>query len=436
MEKSSTEGMKLMSADGHIFSHDEIMKMLNEIPTSHHVFKKNYYYKNRDGLYYKYDDITKNGYSLINNKWVYSESITDSLKDHVDGVVHELERDYYFPDTYEIDSDREKNLCRSGLLGLAVGDALGVPFEFKTREQMKQNPFTDMVEYGTHHMPIGTWSDDTSMNLATMDSMIQKGSIDYDDIMKRFVLWLNQASYTATNQVFDVGNTVFASLEEYSLGKDPIHCGRGASYNNGNGSLMRMFPVAYYLWKNHLDEDQATKLVNEVSSLTHSHPISQLGCKIYCDYLGYLLDGEDRYYAYYLVQQKDYGKYYPKEALDAYHRILDGTIINEPQREISASGYVVHSLEASIWASFNSNNYQEAVTLAINLGEDTDTVGAITGSIAGVMYGVENIPQKWYSQLKKVEYIESICDNYSKMVDQEHQYVSPKTSDDFKRPVK
>lgn len=422
MNHNDTEGMKLMSADGHVFNHEEIMRMLNEPTVSHHVVKKNYYYKTRDGSnYYKYDDIQKRGYSLVNEKWVYSQIVTKYLRDHVDGLVSELERDYYFPDTYEVDTEREKKLCEAGLLGFVVGDALGVPFEFKTREQMRQTPFTDMTEYGTHHMPMGTWSDDTSMTLATMDSMIQNDSFDYDDIMKRFTMWLKRGDYTATDKVFDVGNTVLAALDEYSVGKDPVHCGRGYNYNNGNGSLMRMFPVAYYIWKNHLDEAEATKLVNDVSCLTHSHPISQLGCKIYCDYLGYLLDGEDRYYAYYLLQQNDYSQYYPQEAVDAYHRILDGSIIVEPQREISGSGYVVDSLEAAIWASFNSENYQEAVTKAINLGDDTDTVGAITGSMAGVMYGVENIPEKWIQAIKKVDAIRNLSDQFV-----DHSEIHPK----------
>ena len=425
---SDTEGMKLMSADGHVFTHDEIMRMLNDDSTvSHHVVKKNYYYKNRDGQYFKYDDITKKGYALIDQKWVYSKYISQLLRDHKDGLANELERDYYFPDTYDIDVERDRRMGMSGFLGFVVGDALGVPFEFKTRVQMEQQPFADMIEYGTHHMPMGTWSDDTSMTVATMDSIVQNQTIDYNDMMTRFMMWLKRGDYTATDRVFDVGNTVLAALDEYSIGKPPIQCGRRGEHSNGNGSLMRMFPVAYYIWQNHLEEAEATKLVNEVSSLTHAHPISQLGCKIYCDYLGHIMDGEDKYYAYYLIQQNDYSQYYPPEAVAAYQRILDGSIITEPKSRISGSGYVVDSLEASIWASFNSNSYQEAVTKAINLGDDTDTVAAITGSIAGTMYGVDNIPKEWLRQIKKVDSLVNLCEEFTNQANKQMEVVRTNT---------
>ena len=111
---------------------------------------------------------------------------------------------------------------------------------------------------------------------------------------------------------------------------------------------------------------EETKLINELSSITHAHPISQLGCRIYCDYLSYLMDGADKYYAYYMIQQNNYEKYYPKEVVDKYQRILDGSIIVQSASRISGSGYIVDTLEASIWASFNSESYEEALKAAID----------------------------------------------------------------------
>ena len=273
-----------------------------------------------------------------------------------------------------------------------------------------------MIEYGTHRQPMGTWSDDTSMTIATIDSIAETGEINVSDIMNRFLRWYNKADYTAGNLVFDIGMTTQMSLEKYSMGKNPIECGQKREYSNGNGSLMRMLPIAYYIWSNAIEDDEATKLINELSSITHAHPISQLGCKIYCDYLSYLMDGADIYYAYYMIQQNDYEKYYPKEVVEKYQRILDGSIIVQSASNISGSGYIVDTLEASIWASFNSENYEGALKNAINLGDDTDTVGAITGSIAGIMYGYNDIPEKWVSAIKKIDYIMDLCKSFTKRI--------------------
>ena len=132
-----------------------------------------------------------------------------------------------------------------GVLGLCVGDALGVPVEFESRESLRSNPVTDMRGYGTYNQPAGTWSDDTSMTICLMDSL--SGGLDYFDIMTKFKSWINGAECTAHGEVFDVGNTTRKAIDRFTNGMDALKCGGGSEKDNGNGSLMRILPLVFYL---------------------------------------------------------------------------------------------------------------------------------------------------------------------------------------------
>lgn len=300
----------------------------------------------------------------------------------------------------------------NGILGFAVGDALGVPIEFTARR--KENKLREMVGYGSHKVPEGTWSDDTSMTIATMDSITEKGEIDYSDIMDKFLSWYNHASYTATDRLFDIGITTRNALAAYNMGKNPLLCGENHIRSNGNGSLMRILPVIYYCYYKEMDREEMRIKIDETSSLTHAHPISLLGCQIYADYIIDLLNGKSKEEAYLNLSSNNYQNHYPKEAIDAYQRIFSKTLPNLEEDSIKSSGYIVSTLEASIWSTLKNNDYESAVVTAVNLGEDTDTVGAITGSINGILYGKENIPERWLSKLKKKDYLESLSQEFSK----------------------
>ncbi|MBQ4030604.1 MAG: ADP-ribosylglycohydrolase family protein [Bacilli bacterium] len=303
----------------------------------------------------------------------------------------------------------ENTKVKDGMFGLAIADAVGVPAEFKSREELKINPITKMIGYGTHNQPEGTWSDDSSMAIATMDSINETGTIDYDDIMHKFFDWANNSKYTATGVFFDIGITTSNAIRSYTMGIDPIQCGEKSVRSNGNGSLMRILPVVLYCYYNNIPYEQEVELINNVSSLTHAHEISKLGCKIYADYMREILNGNNPEIAYENLKDYDYSKYYSQESIQYYKRLFDGSLKKAPEEEIRSSGFVVDTLEASIWCNLKSNNYEEAVLKAVNLGEDTDTVGAVTGSIAGVYYGYENIPEYWREHLKSKEYLDSLC---------------------------
>lgn len=306
---------------------------------------------------------------------------------------------------------------KDGMFGLAIADAVGVPAEFKSRDILKKRPITDMVGYGTHSQPPGTWSDDSSMAIATMDSINEWGTIDYDDIMKKFAEWVDESKYTATGDFFDIGITTSNAISRYKRGVAPTDCGDKGVNSNGNGSLMRILPVVLYSYYNDLSNVEEIELINSVSSLTHAHSISCLGCKIFSDLIKKILDGKNVDEAYHSLNYDDYAGYYDKPALDYYKRVFDGSLATESESRIRSSGFVVDTLEASIWANLTSNNYEEAVLKAVNLGNDTDTVGAVTGAIAGIAYGYDNIPKKWRKNLNSKEFLESVCNSFEKQLD-------------------
>ena len=303
-----------------------------------------------------------------------------------------------------------------GVIGHAIGDAMGVPVEFCIREKLLAHPVTKMIGYGSHDVPAGTWSDDTSMEIATMDSMInQGGKINCEDIMMNFYYWLKEAKYTPYGEVFDAGRTCIKSIINFSKGYDILECGQKDEYSNGNGSLMRILPIAYYCYYNDLKDVETFEIVKNVSSLTHAHEISILGCYIYVNYVINLLKGKDKVESYNLIKSIDYSMFI-EESLEAYKRILKGNIKEYSLDKIKSTGYVVDTLEAAFWVLFNANNFKETIIGAINLGNDTDTIAAIAGSMAGIIYGYDSFPQEWLEKLAKRDYIEDLCEKLEKVL--------------------
>ncbi|MFG6384078.1 MAG: ADP-ribosylglycohydrolase family protein [Lachnospiraceae bacterium] len=302
-----------------------------------------------------------------------------------------------------------------GIIGLAIGDALGVPVEFKTRMEIAKNPVVAMRAYGTHNQPMGTWSDDTSLTLALLDSLASKGKIDYKDIMDRFSDWLLYSEYTANGDVFDVGNSTRAAIINYGQGRNPLECGGTSKYENGNGSLMRILPIAYYLSKNGNGTlESQMQIVHNISSLTHRHPISLIGCGIYINVaMKLLLDGKPLYqsveqgikeaYEYYKIKMSKY--------INAYHRLENLELfLCLSDSDIQSSGYVVDTLEAALWCLLKTDSYKTCVLKAVNLGDDADTVGAVAGGLAGIYYGIDNIPRDWIEVIAKREYIKKLSE--------------------------
>lgn len=338
----------------------------------------------------------------------------------------------------------KNEIITSSILGFMVGDALGVPVEFKTRKMMKNKPVTKMEEYGTYYQPKGTWSDDSSMILAEIDVIINDLENHKFNLLKKmmdaFVEWKEKGKYTPFNQVFDIGNLTKRAIDHYEMKlKDYpkinndediiklISCGYDHIYANGNGSLMRILPISFYCYYL-MNEEESTDFIFLVSSLTHAHIYSKMSCLIYSKYISFLLQGYDKKNAYIKLQEW-YSSKYNELNMEVFDRIMKNNIEKFSENEIKSSGYVIDSLEAVFWSILNTNNYKEAVLKAVNLGDDTDTIGALTGGIAGIIYGLDEIPKEWLDSLQKKDEISIFIDKFSKKIEEERVKYS-RTCDD------
>ncbi len=312
-----------------------------------------------------------------------------------------------------------RDAIASGIFGMAVADAVGVPAEFKNRVILRRKPVTDMVGGGAHNQEAGTWSDDTSMALCLTFSIAEMGGIDADDIMKRFCDWQKNGAYSPHGKCFDIGMTVAKALGRYAQGVPAQECGGAQVQDNGNGSLMRILPLAYFLVARYgLDlcaNEEAMRRIDLVSSLTHRHPVSRVACGIYIHIAVRLLLGDaisdavqrgvDTAYHWY----SSHDGY--EDGLSCWERIRDAAAFKTlPEDEIRSSGYVVDTLEAALWCLLNTENYRDCVLKAVNLGSDTDTVAAVVGGLAGIHYGLSDIPSDWLDGLKGKKLLNESCD--------------------------
>lgn len=287
-----------------------------------------------------------------------------------------------------IKSDTESRL-KGGLWGAITADALGVPVEFSDRNSRKKDPVKEMRAYGTYHQPFGTWSDDTSMLMCLVESISEGFSLE--KLSEKFVAFAENGHMTPYGVVFDIGNAVSRAITNIKAGINPIECGGISEYDNGNGSLMRILPLAFYLKDSSATE--LIKTVTDVSAITHRHPISVLACIFYVKMAIELFNGKDKSTAYksaaeFVITELS-TEYQP--TFKVFERILNGKIDSEKEKNINSSGYVVDSLEAAVWCFLNTKSYSECVFSAINLGGDTDTIACIAGGLAGIYYGLESI---------------------------------------------
>lgn len=313
----------------------------------------------------------------------------------------------------------------SGMMGLVVGDALGVPVEFLSREQIKNRnigeflePVVGMEYNGTYKMPIGTWSDDSSMALATLASIIDNDGLVPEHMMENFIEWESNGKFTPFGNVFDIGITCHRAIENYKKNADILTCGMSDEYSNGNGSLMRVLPVCLYYYdkQRETSEDITNDIIEGIgliSGLTHSHIRSKIACGLYYFMCKSILESRENSKLESILQKgiDDGIEFYKQKLVKNNEMAHYGRIVNLTEFkklfecEIKSSGYVVDSLEAAIWCLLNTNSYKECLLKAVNLGMDTDTVAAIAGGLAGLYYGYDNIPAEWIEVIQKRDWL-------------------------------
>ncbi|WP_017659141.1 ADP-ribosylglycohydrolase family protein [Baaleninema simplex] len=311
----------------------------------------------------------------------------------------------------------EKSAVLAGLMGVCVADALGVPVEFATRAERIDDPVTDMRGYGTYNQPPGTWSDDSSLTFCLADALCDGFSLDA--IAEKFRQWFTAEIWTPHGEVFDIGGTTTRAIGRLMRGTPPTESGETGERSNGNGSLMRILPMAYYVdaWNTQTLLDR----VHQVSAITHAHPRSQMACGLYISIASEILAGDDPKTAYQKGLQKVESHYQQppfQEERSHFDRIWND-IAQLSADDIASNGYVVHSLEAALWCFLTTDSYADAVLKAVNLGNDTDTIAAITGGLAGLAYGFDAIPRAWVDRLARKQDIIDLAKRLERAIEKD-----------------
>ncbi len=276
-----------------------------------------------------------------------------------------------------IHANGQMRTLRDAVYGLAVGDALGLPVQFEDRDSYH---IDGMVGHGTFDLPAGSWSDDTSLTLATCDSIRRNdGKINLESIYRQFRQWLFLGKYTPCGYAYDIGGTCMAAISDGKGQTDEWSC--------GNGSLMQIIPLAFV--ENITDQE-----IRDVSAITHANPRCMEGCVYYVRIAQGLLEGRDLCE---LIEEivpagSEYFMLREIECLD--------------RDEIKSSGYIIDTFEAAVWCLLTTSSYRECLLKAVNLGHDTDTVGTVAGGLAGIIYGYDAIPVEWIDALQAKEKIE------------------------------
>ena len=310
--------------------------------------------------------------------------------------------------------DKQENLeslrtmISAVIYGLVVGYALGVPVEFEKRDTYS---IIDMVGYGTYNQPPGTWSDDTSLTLALMEHLGEKS--DLSILIDKFVSY-RDGYLTPFGYCFDIGIATNEAIERYLSGISPEVCGGKDERSNGNGALMRISPLVFLLLKNFNLINQF-KVIKKYTTVTHGHPRSIVASIIYFfllkdmlfnDSLPEVLDSVQIKLEEIFSQNSEYWEEYENH----FKEIFDEEFYHKSREEIKSTGYVVDTLKACLWCVGTTNSFKDAVLKAVNLGEDTDTIGAITGTLAGAKYSFESIPKEWIEKLVNKALIEEKCE--------------------------
>jgi ADP-ribosyl-[dinitrogen reductase] hydrolase len=282
------------------------------------------------------------------------------------------------------DADAVRDRAMGAMLGLALGDALGTTLEFKARDTYA--PLTGIVGGGPFGLQPGQWTDDTAMALALAESLAYCGGLDEQDLLGRFTDWWRAGTYSCTGRCFDIGSATAQALARWEK-TQAEHCGSTDPYSAGNGSLMRLAPVAI----RYRDDRPALRdVAARQSQTTHAAPEAVDACVFYAGLLADAINGRPRSQVLAASAETWAG---------SVSRVAKGSWRGQLRMEINASGYVVHSLGAALWSAGRAPSFDRAVLHAANLGEDADTTAAITGQLAGALSGLSGMPAGWLDQL-------------------------------------
>lgn len=302
----------------------------------------------------------------------------------------------------------DKSTVYNGLWGVVAGDMLGLKNSTIPKKDMI--PVSDIE--ASYFGPAGTWSDDSSMTLCLAESLTTRRGYDINHVAERFLKWYEQGYMTPNGIAIDIGNTTRKAMENLRKGISPYQSGLNSEFDNGNGSLMRMISLIFLTDSMPLHD--ALIISNEVSSITHAHKRTLLACAFYLMLGRFLLKGETKMLAYKKACEEFTKIYHNHHEISHFERILDGSISQLLEDQILSSGYSIHSLEAAVWSFLNGKNCEEIMLAAVNLGEDADSVGAITGGLAGLYY--RDVPRIWIDRTINKPLVEKVIDNFMNFI--------------------
>lgn len=301
---------------------------------------------------------------------------------------------------------------KEAIIGYAIGDALGVYQKGMDRDYLLDNPVLKMTPSVKKGIPAGAFGDATSLMLATMNSITKKG-IDYNYITENCIKWFSKNKYGSVGESFGIGKTTLKAFLNYSRSNiDSFECGIDGYENNGNSSLKMMLPLAFY-FNASKDSKKIYEVVKKVCSITHKHEISICSCYIYVHYVLFILAGNNKFAAFKKLRMVDYSMF-KEETIEYFSRILVGNIYELDIDEISSSSFVVDTLESVLWCFIKSDNLKDCMLAAANIGLDTETIGALSGALAGIYYGTSKLPKDWIENLKRKEYLTELSEDFER----------------------
>jgi len=296
------------------------------------------------------------------------------------------------------------NRQKGSLLGLAIGDALGCTLEFKKPGTFK--PINTIIGGGVHKLKAGQWTDDTSLALCLAQSLIDCKGFEAKDQMQKYCKWDEEGYMSSTGKCFDIGNATLKALDKFRATGEP-YSGMTEESSAGNGSIMRLAPIPIYFSQN---PEDALKYAALSSKTTHANEMCVDACRYMAGIMLGLLSGESKE----TVLTHEYSpinNYFLNNPLcEAIREVANGSFKRKQPPQIKGSGYVVESLEAALWAFEHSDSFEQGTLMAVNLGDDADTTGAIYGQLAGAYYGETGIPAHWRQQLAFKPQMETMAD--------------------------
>lgn len=298
-----------------------------------------------------------------------------------------------------------KKRLKGSIIGLAIGDAMGAPVEFQKRGTFI--PVTDYRSGGIFSLNAGDWTDDTAMALCIAQSLIDVQGFSSIDQMEKYLAWMNHGYMSCSGKMIGIGKTARRTLIRYMRTREPytdiIH-----EKFSGNGSLMRLAPICVYYAH---DLDKAIHYAALSSKTTHASPIAVDSCRYFAYILIHIFKGYNKKTIFSKQFSDSLNRFfYDKTLHPTLSPIINVDFKTKTAKEISSSGYVIDSLEAALWSFYHTDSFEDAILTAVNLGDDADTVAAITGQLAGAYYMLNSIPKPWIEELAQSEFINNLSE--------------------------